>query len=153
MIYNKIISALKKYNLPYREIVHKPMKTIADAIRILGINVGEGTKSIAVKSKSDFFVITVLDNERVDLKNFRNSIVLGKLSLINQQELKNIIGVDEGGLSPLGYQEPIKTYIANNVFNCNGLFINPGRNDRTIEISGSTLKILAEHFETNIFQN
>jgi prolyl-tRNA editing enzyme YbaK/EbsC (Cys-tRNA(Pro) deacylase) len=153
MVFTTIVYEITRLGLKYEQFNHTEMKTIKDAVEIMQIKFGEGTKSKVAKSGSDIIVITVLDNERVDFKNFQQLFSFKKITFLKETDLIENLGVEIGAVAPLGYERAIKVYIAENVFKSTYLYINPGRNDITFKLSGHDFESLASSMNVVTFKN
>lgn len=96
-----IYEILNSLDIEYKEIEHKAVFTSSEAEFIKDMIKGEGVKNLFLKSKNDYYLVLTPDNKRVDLKNLSNR-VNSHLSFASPEELKNILNLEPGSVTPLG---------------------------------------------------
>lgn len=96
-----IYEILNSLDIEYNEIEHKAVFTSSEAEFIKDMIKGEGVKNLFLKSKNDYYLVLTPDNKRVDLKNLSNR-VNSHLSFASPEELKNILDLEPGSVTPLG---------------------------------------------------
>lgn len=96
-----IYEILNSLDIEYNEIEHKAVFTSSEAEFIKDMIKGEGVKNLFLKSKNDYYLVLTPDNKRVDLKNLSNR-VNSHLSFASPEELKNILNLEPGSVTPLG---------------------------------------------------
>lgn len=96
-----IYEILNSLDIEYKEIEHKAVFTSSEAEFIKDMIKGEGVKNLFLKSKNDYYLVLTPDNKRVDLKNLSNR-VNSHLSFASLEELKNILNLEPGSVTPLG---------------------------------------------------
>lgn len=92
---------LNSLDIEYNEIEHKAVFTSSEAEFIKDMIKGEGVKNLFLKSKNNYYLVLTPDNKRVDLKNLSNK-VNSHLSFASPDELKNILNLEPGSVTPLG---------------------------------------------------
>ena len=98
-----IYTILNKLNINYEEVNHKSVCTVQEAIN-LGISkmiTGIECKNLFVKSKNNYYLILVKSSKRVNLKELSKLINETRLSFATIEELKEILNLDIGSVTPL----------------------------------------------------
>ena len=98
-----IYTILNKLNINYEEVNHKSVCTVQEAIN-LGISkiiTGIECKNLFVKSKNNYYLIFVKSSKRVNLKELSKLINETRLSFATIEELKEILNLDIGSVTPL----------------------------------------------------
>lgn len=135
-----IYEVLKELNINYTEIEHKAVYTIEEAIKedipskINGIE----CKNLFVKYKNNYFLIFVECNKRVNLKELAKYLCVQKLSFASESELKNILNLDIGSVTPLGIvndKDNLVTLVIDSSLKNNNVLVHPNINTKTISLS------------------
>ena len=80
---------------------HKALFTVEDSENFRGEIGGSHTKNLFLKNKkNNFFLFTVSENTKVDLKKFSKSIEAKNLSFANENYLDKYLGIKPGSVSP-----------------------------------------------------
>ncbi len=129
---------LKELNINFTEIEHEPVYTIEEAKKIKTKIVGDGTKSLFLKDKKQNFYLYILDeNKKADLKSLAKILATSKLSFGNSIELKDVLGLENGGITPLGIINNLDHNITILISEClqdHFLLFHPNVNTKTISI-------------------
>lgn len=144
MIYNR----LKELGIDYEEISHKPIFTIKDAENIKEEIAGIGTKSLFLTNhKNKYYLYLIVDNKKADLKLLKKVLKESNLSLAGEFELKSILNLERGSVSPLGIindkENTTELLIDKDLYN-KRILCHPNINTKTISISYSNLIKLIE---------
>lgn len=93
---------LDKLEITYEEIEHEVVYTIEEAQKIECEIDGVGSKNLFLKDKNNNYYIYVLrEDKRADLKELAKYLNTSKLSFGKDEELKEILNLDKGGVTPL----------------------------------------------------
>ncbi|ALF51665.1 hypothetical protein ACX27_00495 [Nostoc piscinale CENA21] len=60
--------------------------------------------------------------------------------MCDPETLSQILGTEVGGLAPFGYELNVQLVVSSTLFKQKYIYLNPGRNDATICISGEDFK-------------
>jgi len=69
---------------------------------------------------------------------------LKNLNLATPEEVEKIAGVSIGCVAPFGLKTKLKTYLNEELLDCERLYFNPGSHTQTIKIRGSDLSKVLE---------
>jgi len=134
-----IYEVLNKLNITYEEIEHKPVYTIEEALKenlpdkILGIE----CKNLFVKNKNRYYLIFIESSKRANLKEISNIVNESKLSFASDLELKEIMNLQVGSVTPLGIinDKNLKVIlILDKELRNNRVLVHPNVNNKTISI-------------------
>ncbi len=108
MLYNRIIEALTKNNIPYTEHRHEPVRTSEEAAKVRGSDINEGAKALifwAFKVDGSKFPIQLVlqGSKRVDKEKFlKQNPEFTKIKMVSAEEVLAIAGVEPGAVPPFG---------------------------------------------------
>lgn len=134
---------LQKLNIHFTEIEHELVFTIKEAQNIKTKITGLGTKSLFLKDKKPNFYLYILEeNKKANLKYLTSILNVKKLSFASSEELKNILGLENGGVTPLGIinnsEHNVKILISEDLQD-KFLLFHPNVSNKTISISYNDL--------------
>lgn len=99
-----IYNILDELNIKYEQIEHKPVFTIEEALeenipdKINGVE----CKNLFVKNKDNYYLIFMEASKRANLKELAKLLNKSKLSFSNEKELKEILNLNIGSVTPIG---------------------------------------------------
>lgn len=148
----EIYNVLDKLNIKYEELTHKAVYTIEEALkenipdRIEGIE----CKNLFVKSKTSYYLIFIRADKRADLKLLANLLKEEKLTFAKEEELKSILGLDIGSVTPLGIindKENVVTLLIDKELENKKVLVHPNINTKTLSIKFDDLMKFIEYTE------
>ena len=102
---------LNKLDIKYDEINHIPIYTAEDAQFIKKDIDGIGCKNLFLTDKKGkYFIFMIEDNKKADIKMVSKSVNTSHLSFANIEELKNILNLDLGSVTPMGIVNDNENY-------------------------------------------
>lgn len=145
-----IYNFLKELNIKYEEISHKAIHTIEEALRenIPSKIKGEECKNLFLKSKNDYFLVLLEFYKKADLKELAKITSSSKLTFASIEELKNILNLNTGSVTPLGIindKENKVTLILDEDLKNKKILIHPNTNTKTISLKFEDLLKIIEH--------
>ena len=134
-----IYNVLNKLNIDYKEVKHNAIYTAQEAINIGISNIITGVecKNLFVKSKKNYYLIVIKSNKKTNLKELSKVINESRLSFATSQELKEILNLDIGSVTPLGIindRENKVTLILDKELENKKLLVHPNVNTRTLSL-------------------
>lgn len=94
---------LKKLDIKYKSLKHEPLFTVSEAQKIKDKIKGVGCKNLFLKDKKKrYFLLVAEDMKKVDLKLVAKLVHVNSLSFAKEEELKNILNLTAGSVTPLG---------------------------------------------------
>ncbi len=100
----EIYDFIKNKNIWYEITEHKAVFNMNELSEIEIPYPEYDAKNLFVRDdkKKNYYLITVKGNKRVDLKKFKNNNGTRSLSFASEQDLKNIMNLKAGSVTPLG---------------------------------------------------
>ena len=105
-----ILDFLKTHNIPYQLFEHQPVFTVddvpvifaVDRVPRVGIEIPRPHyKTLFLKDKNGlFFLVSVIENKRVDLKRLSESLGCGRFSFGSAEELDARLHLTPGSVTP-----------------------------------------------------
>ena len=129
---------LNELNISYEEITHEKVMTIEEAKNIENMIEGIGSKSLFLKDKKNYYLIILEENKRADIKELAGIIGCSKLSFASSERLKEVLGLEEGSVTPFGIindgLNKVTLLIDKDLMN-NKLLFHPNVNTKTMSIT------------------
>ena len=101
---------LSKIN--YKINKHDALFTVEDSLKNRGEIEGAHSKNLFLKNKKDkYFLISCLENTKVELKKLSKSLNLGNVSFAKSEALIKLLGVIPGSVTPFGLLNDIENKI------------------------------------------
>ena len=149
----KLYKKLEELNIEIEKQEHEAVHTIEE---ILNLDVrldGMGLKNLFVKDKFDNrYMIVVEENKRVDLKKLKENLELNKLSFCKEDELKNVLKIEPGSVTPLAVindENNEVTIILDEDMVDQNILVHPLVNTATIKINYNDMIKLFNNLKTN----
>lgn len=131
---------LRQHAIAFDQYDHPPIATCKEA-ESLRIDIpGEPTKNLFLREKKgdQFFLVTIGHAKRADLKALSNALECKRLSFGSEKELKQLLGVLPGSVTPLGLMHDtnhhVKYICDTHIWDAERIQCHPCRNDATVVI-------------------
>ena len=100
----KIYDLLNKLNIKYDEVSHKAVFTHEEAhnAKIAEMIEGLECKNLFLKCKNQYFLVFIIATKKAPLKELAKLVNVSHLSFASEEELKDILGLNLGSVTPLG---------------------------------------------------
>ena len=100
----ELFTFLSDHGIEVTTVTHPPLFTVADSQALRGEIPGGHTKNLFLKDKKDnFFLVTVGEDDEVDLKRIHALIgAAGRVSFGRAEALMELLGVTPGAVSVMG---------------------------------------------------
>lgn len=138
-----IYDVLKELKIAYEEIEHEAVYTIEESLNVTNSLGGIGCKNLFLKDKKGNYILVILEeNKKANIKEVENATNLKKLSFASTEDLKNILGLYPGSVSPFGLindHENKTIIVIDNDLKNNNLQFHPNTNTKTMLISYNDL--------------
>ncbi|NVN99485.1 MAG: YbaK/EbsC family protein [Geobacteraceae bacterium] len=142
-ISDRLLEMLRHSDLPYVLHAHAAILTMADAEQQLPFDVARISKTIAFRRKDGGLILALLrGTARVDYPRLAELVGVNRRDLVplSPDEVRELLGVNPGSVSPLMLRDDLTVYIEDDVLTIlPTLFCGIGRPDRTLEISATDL--------------
>ncbi|MBQ2408002.1 MAG: prolyl-tRNA synthetase associated domain-containing protein [Bacilli bacterium] len=149
----KLYKKLEELNIKIEKQEHEAVHTIEEILKLDVRLDGMGLKNLFVKDKFDNrYMIVVEENKRVDLKKIKENLDLNKLSFCKEDELRNILKIEPGSVTPLAAindDENEVTIILDEDMVDKNILVHPLVNTATIKINYNDMIKLFNNLKTN----
>jgi len=134
---------LDRLNIQYSEIEHKKIYAIEKAQSIKSRISGIGCKSLFLTDRKGKYILIVLeDNKNANIRYLSKICNTSHLSFASKEELKNILNLEQGSVSPLGIVNDIENKVLILIDKClenKKILVHPNTNTKTISIKYNDL--------------
>jgi Ala-tRNA(Pro) deacylase len=147
LVEKRIKQILTEKDIPFEEFEHEAVYTSEQAATVRGFgSAREGIKSMIFKTDVRTYILVLNPGDRrIDTKKIAKMEGLKNLNLATPDEVEKIAGVSIGCVSPFGLRTRLKTYLNEELLECEFLYFNPGSHTKTIKIKGSDLSKVLEN--------
>lgn len=152
MTKDEIISFLKEHNICFDEVKHKAVYNMEEVLDVDIPNYKCIAKNVFVRDdkKNNYYLISINGKKRVDLKNFRKEYNTRSLSMASIEELKSILKLTPGEVTPFGLLNDeyaiVHFFIDEYFFKEGKIGVHPNENTTTIFMNTEDLiKIIKNH--------
>ena len=140
----ELIKLLDESNCDYEVKEHAPLFTVEDSKSLRGSILGAHSKNLFLKdAKGQFYLLSVEENTKVDLKKIMNFIGSKKLSFAKAEYLESILGIEPGSVSPFALindvDKKVLLFFDKNFLNYEKLNFHPLVNTATVNIATSDM--------------
>jgi len=132
---------LKENDIEFKIHEHPAVYTTEDLAKYSSKFLGLTCKNLLLKDQKGkrFFLIILPAVERADLNKIASMVSEKKLSFANSENLKQVLGVEPGSVSPFGLLNDkaalIEVYISRKVLEAEYVSFHPNRNTASLELS------------------
>jgi Ala-tRNA(Pro) deacylase len=156
-----IYEFLKKKNIWHEITEHEAVWDMEELDNLDLPYPGRDAKNLFVRDdkKRVYYLISVKDDKRVDLNEFRNKYGTRRLSFASENDLGNILKLFPGAVSPFGLlndsELKVKFYLDKEFLDGDGIIgIHPNDNTATVWLKTSDLvDIIKEHGNEVVLMN
>lgn len=131
--------------IEFEETEHEAVYTSQQAAQAVGLKAeAAGVKSLILKTREGEFILVLNPgNKKVDTKKIAQMENTKSLFFAKPHEVEKVAGIPIGCVPPFGHKTKLKTYLNEELLECEYLYFNPGSHTRTIKIkSEDLLKVL-----------
>lgn len=135
----KLIEFFNKHSITFELHNHEAVFTTKESDKLHETISGAHSKNLFIKDKKkNYFLVSILDHKRVNLKQLSKTHSKGGFSFANDSELLNILGIMPGSVTPFGLindKDRLVTFLLDKDFlNFESVNFHPLRNDMTINM-------------------
>lgn len=128
---------LKEFEIEFQAYQHPPVYTCDEASKYASEIRGIKSKNLLIKGKSSFYLAVIPDKDKFNFKQI-SRILKDELVLASEQELKQVLNLEPGAVSPfalINQSEEVILLISEQVWNSDYVSFHPNINTETLEIS------------------
>ena len=146
-----LAGAFAALGIDARVVEHPPLRTVADAEAHWTPLAGMAIKNLFIKDAGRQFWLVLLPAERsVDTKALAPLIGSRRISFASAEELKSILGVEPGAVTPLAAindtQRQVRIVLHKSIVDAEAVLVHPLVNTATVVLPpGDLLRFLAVH--------
>lgn len=137
-----IYDTLNKLNIKYEEIEHEPVYTVEQAQHIKNMISGVGCKNLFLTDKKNYYLVLLEDKKMANIKEIANKVNTSHLSFASPEELKNILDLEPGSVTPLGIindKNNKVTILIDSELKTKKILCHPNTNTKTVSIKFNDL--------------
>ena len=99
-----VYKKLDELNVKYRKVDHKAVFTMEEMAELNLENEDEIVKNIFIRDdkKTNYYLVLIAGNKRVNLKELRNNLKLRPLTFASEEDLEKYLGLHKGSVTVLG---------------------------------------------------
>lgn len=142
----EILKILSENEIPFQHFTHPAVFTCEMASQHLQHLPGTGTKNLFLRNEKEtkFFLVSVQESKRVDLKALSDLLDTGRLGFASAEHLREYLGVEAGSVTLLAvandHQRKVAICIDKDLWQHEELQCHPLVNTETVVISPQGLE-------------
>jgi Ala-tRNA(Pro) deacylase len=143
----KIKQILTSNHIEFEETEHEAVYTSHKAAQVIGLETEEaGVKSLILKTKEGAFILVLNPgNKKVDTKKISQMEDTKSIYFASPEEVIKVTGIPIGSIPPFGHKTKLKTYLNEELLDCEYLYFNPGSHTKTIKMPSKDLLRVLEN--------
>ena len=143
----KIKQILTSNQIEFEETEHQAVYTSHKAAQVIGLEAEEaGVKSLILKTKEGAFILVLNPgNKKVDTKKISELEGTKSVYFASPEEVIKVTGIPIGSIPPFGHKTKLKTYLNEELLDCEYLYFNPGSHTKTIKMPSKDLARVLEN--------
>lgn len=135
-----LFDLFEKHQIQYQRHHHKPVFTVGESDEVNASIPGAHSKNLFLRDKhKNYFLISVRDHKRVDLKELAKQLDVNKFSFGSEEALNEKLGVRPGSVTAFamiyGSLNDVNFYLDKDFLLAESVNFHPLRNDMTVNIS------------------
>jgi Ala-tRNA(Pro) deacylase len=144
MTSDELLAHLESLAIKAKTSTHPPLRTVEDSKRLRGELPGGHVKNLFLRDKRGrHWLLTALEDARIDLKRMAQRLDAAKFSFANQEALKTMLGIEPGAVSPLAVindtEGKVTVVLDEELLRRDPLNVHPLANDRTTTMATADL--------------
>ena len=143
----KIKQILISNQIEFEETEHEAVYTSQKAAQVIGLEAEEaGVKSLILKTKEGSCILVLNPgNKKVDTKKIAELESTKSVYFASPEEVIKVTGIPIGSIPPFGHKTTLKTYLNEELLDCEYLYFNPGSHTKTIKMPSKDLLRVLEN--------
>lgn len=139
---------LDQLGIAHETVTHPPIFTVEEAKSVRDLLRGAHTKNLFLRNKKGaMWLVTLMEDKRVDLKRLSALLNAGKLSFGSPERLLSNLGVRPGSVTPFSVindtDHNVTLILDRDLMEFETLNFHPLRNDQTTNIAATDLLVFA----------
>ncbi len=142
---DRILSTFREMNIPFEHLVHEPVYTSEQAMRVRHGELHNGVKSLVCETERGIIVALLAADLKLDLEKLASLIRFKKIKLASKEKVLRATGCEVGSVPPFGFDPPLPTYVDESVFDHEWAEFNIGLVTESVKVKTVDLRrILAQ---------
>ena len=144
-----LFARLDDLGVAHETLDHPLVFTVDDAKSVRKLTKGGHTKNLFLRNKKgSMWLVTLMEDKRVDLKMLGETLGAGKLSFASPERLIKYLGVFPGSVTPFSVMNDVNQAVTlvldQDMFDHETLNFHPLRNDQTTNIAAEDLLVFVK---------
>ena len=148
----EVYEFLQAQGVTYEVTEHKAVYNMDELAEVELLYPEADAKNLFVRDdkKSSYYLITVRGGKRVDLQEFRKAYGTRRLSFASAEDLKRLLGLFPGSVTPLGLlnnaEKNVKLFLDSDFGEDDLIGVHPNENTATVWLkAGDLVRLIREH--------
>jgi Ala-tRNA(Pro) deacylase len=139
-MHTPLFEMFDRLNISYKNFTHRAIFTVEEGEDLRKTLPGAHTKNLFLTNKKEtIYLISMLDDQRLDLKNFRKLMQEKDLTFASAELLKELLHLIPGSVTPYGLihapQGSVKFILDADLMSYEAFDFHPLRNDMTVNVA------------------
>ncbi len=138
-----VLELLKKLNISFEILEHEAVYTVEQAERIVTDIAGTGCKNLFLTDGKAYYLYTLEESLRADLKMLRSELGCGALHFAPEARLLDLLGLTPGSVTPLAVcndEAHQVIVVLDGSLSGKKLLVHPNRNTATVCLAYDDLR-------------
>jgi Cys-tRNA(Pro) deacylase len=143
-VFEKIVELLDQNHIEYKLTEHEPVRTSEEAARVRGTDIHSGAKAMVAKSGSDYYLIVLPADKKIDWKGLKIALHVKDVSLAGLEDAEQVTGLKMGAVPPFGNLLNLQTIFDVEIGTIGQVNFNAGEQTHSISMKSSDLIALVK---------
>lgn len=150
-----VYKKLDELNVKYRKVDHKAVFTMEEMAELNLENEDEIVKNIFIRDdkKTNYYLVLIAGNKRVNLKELRNNLKLRPLTFASEEDLEKYLGLHKGSVTVLGVLNDtnhiVKVLIDEDIKKFKEIGVHPNENTASIWLKLEDIEKILNYTEND----
>lgn len=150
-----VYKKLDELNIKYRKVDHKEVFTMEEMAKLNLENEDEIVKNIFIRDdkKTNYYLVLIAGNKRVNLKELRNNLRLRPLTFASEEDLEKYLGLHKGSVTVLGVLNDtnhiVKVLIDEDIKKFKEIGVHPNENTASIWLKLEDIEKILNYTEND----
>lgn len=136
--YHRIKKRLKKENVDFEILNHKPVYTSKEAADIRDVKLKTGVKAMVFKTKEEFIMALIPADKRVNVNKLKK-VNSSEIKLASPNEVLKRTNCKVGSVPPFGFKKRLKTFMDKDILENKEVNFNIGLHTKSVKMKSGDL--------------
>lgn len=137
--YHRIKKRLKKENVDFEILNHKPVYTSKEAADIRDVKLKTGVKAMVFKTKEEFIMALIPADKRVNVNKLKK-VNSSEIKLASPNEVLKRTNCKVGSVPPFGFKKRLKTFMDKDILENKEVNFNIGLHTKSVKMKSGDLR-------------